>query len=107
MLSRAFARFASRSLRLAPVQISQPSTRFLSKSDSEFLNYLDDQLDHEKPRNIGTISGWSKIEIEGAIGKVSKTQGNENVTVRFNLNGAMPTLAEQDEMEANNEEVLW
>ena len=49
----------------------------------------------------------SKIEIEGAIGKVSKTQGNENVTVRFNLNGAMPTLAEQDEMEANNEEVLW
>lgn len=107
MLFRGLTRLASRSLRLAPLRITQPTTRFLSKSDSEFLNYLDDQLDHEKPRNIGNISGWSKIEVEGAIGKVNKTHGSENVTVRFNLNGAMPTLAEQDEMESNNEEVLW
>jgi len=107
MLSRRVLVPMIRSLKLAPQRICAPISRSLSKTDSELLNYLEEQLDHEKTRNIGTIEGWSAIEVDGAIGSMKRTKDNETVTVRFNLNGAMPTLDEQDEMEKNNEEVLW
>jgi hypothetical protein len=96
-----------RSLKLAPRQITTSSIRSLSKSDSELLNYLDDQLEQEKARNIGAISGWGPIKVEGAIGSMEKKHGEEKISVRFNLNGAMPSLEEQDQMEEAGEEPLW
>ena len=97
----------ARSLKLAPQMICAPSIRSMSKTDSELVNYLDDQLEQEKSRNIGNVDGWSKIEVDGAIGSMTKTHGAEAITVRFNLNGAMPTLDEQDKMEEDGDEPLW
>jgi len=51
--------------------------------------------------------GWSKPKSEGAIGIINREKDGEKVTVRFNLNGSMPTLEEQDLMEEKGEEPLW
>lgn len=106
MFSRISLRPIMRSLKLAPRQITTSSIRSLSKSDSELLNYLDDQLEQEKARNIGAISSWGPIKVEGAIGSMEKKHGEEKISVRFNLNGAMPSLEEQDQMEEAGEEPL-
>merc|ERR1739848_363766 len=106
MLSRRILVPITRCLKINPRPIYTIPTRAASKSDSELLNYLDDQLEHEKARNVGNIEKWSNLTVEGAIGSMSRSHGTETVTVRFNLNGAMPTLDEQDKMEADGEEPL-
>lgn len=107
MFARALLRPAVRRI-VASQSLVRPSIRTLSRTDSEFLSWVEEQLDHEKPRNVSDISGgWSKPKADGAIGTITKDKDGEKITVRFNLNGSMPTLEEQDVMEEKGEEPLW
>ncbi|CBY16266.1 unnamed protein product [Oikopleura dioica] len=106
MLARALFRPALRQI-VASQSLVRPSVRALSRSDSEFLSWVEEQLEHEKARNVSDLSGgWSKPKSEGAIGIINREKDGEKVTVRFNLNGSMPTLEEQDLMEEKGEEPL-
>ena len=108
MFARALFRPATRQIVASQSSLVRPSVRALSRSDSEFLSWVEDQLEHEKARNVSDLSGgWSKPKADGAIGVINKEKDGEKVTVRFNLNGSMPTLEEQDLMEEKGEEPLW
>jgi hypothetical protein len=108
MFARALFRPAIRQIVASQSSLVRPSVRALSRSDSEFLSWVEDQLEHEKPRNVSDLSGgWSKPKADGAIGVINKEKDGEKITVRFNFNGSMPTLEEQDLMEEKGEEPLW
>merc|ERR1711970_970093 len=78
----------------------------MSKADSELVNDVNYQLENESNRALPTLKGWSSCETTGALGVIHKDHGSEKITVRFMVNGIMPTLAEQDRLEEEGQEVL-
>jgi hypothetical protein len=89
------------------VELGQTGSVKMSKSDSELVNYVNYQLENERDRALPTLNGWSPCETTGALGVITKDHGAEKITVRFMVNGIMPTLEEQDRLEEEGQEVLW
>ena len=61
MFTRRIATAIARPLLRTPLRkIKVTSSTLLSKGDSELVNYVNEQLEFEKPRAIPRISGWSE-----------------------------------------------